>query len=84
MTEKSKLIRSICFYNIDDDEYAGEIILKSHDLPELQKIFNVEADNLLYECYELKREQAKYFINKYNLKFSFDKYDYFLECGTDD
>ena len=35
---------------------------------------------------DIKRElkAIEFFINKYNLKFSFDKYDYFLECGTDD
>lgn len=72
------------FKKNDDESFLGDISIDKIELSELQKIFNLESSNPMYDCYEVSTEHALFFKEKVGIDFDFKKYTYFVECNLID
>ena len=69
----------------DDESLVGEIPLPENiDISRLQKIFRVDENNPLYECYPIGLEESEYFTDTFDISFDFDNFEYFAECYVDE
>ncbi len=78
-----KVQRFLRWFEKDGDNLVGEKLLPSLKINELQEIFKIDSDNLMYDCYLLETEaQFAYFRSKLDLLFKNDLYDYYLEVDA--
>ncbi len=82
-----KLIRAIeVFGKGKNEKLEEEIILDplAINFAELRELFCVTEDIYLYDGYEITKNEADYFYEKFNLSFKFDfaNKTYFLGCYT--
>ena len=84
MTE-TKVNRFVRVYSKRDDSFIEEILLEARtfSLEDLQKLFNVEKEDPMYDCYPLiTSEQINYFLGGCPFETDFDLYDYRLEADA--
>jgi len=80
-THKPLVQRVVRWYAKYGSDFVGENVLNNVNLANLQKIFRVESNNPMYECYPIESfEQKSYLQNKFNFNFNTEEYDYFMEC----
>ena len=72
--------RVIEYFEKEGDAYIDEVVLPGILLEELQKLFNVEEDDPMYDCFPIGEKEAIFFKSYIDLEFCFDDYDYFLGC----
>ena len=69
----------------EDESLVGEIPLSSRvDVARLQKLFGLESDNPLYDCYPIDESVSEYFSTEFKIEFDFEKFEYLLECNSED
>ena len=78
-----KLTRAINYYEKENEEAAGEIVLPEDSLNKLQKIFQRPNDDLMYEIYPISLYEANELTRIFNIDFNLEQYDYFLDCYVD-
>lgn len=77
-----KVRRLIRFFEKTSDKYVGEIELPEIELSELQKLFNEDRENPMYDCYPITTNEHTFFIQFLDKPLELDKYNYFLEADT--
>jgi hypothetical protein len=80
--EAQSLVRVMRWYEKSDDRLVGEIVLNALELPELQKLFQESADNLMVDSYPVSMTQAVRLQNEIEEPIDLITYDYFLECDS--
>ncbi len=75
-----------CFLKDSESEALVDEISLSSDisLGELQNVFKIEKDNPMYDCYQITECEVDYFIKSLGINFNLKKYDYYVECYSDD
>lgn len=79
----SKLIvnRVLRWFEKEGDELIGEKKIDNISLESLQKLFGIDSENPMYDCYLLESaEQISYLQNILNLELNTKSYDYLIEC----
>lgn len=84
MKEPDWLVRVIEYFSNETDELIGEIPLPKVELSELQKLWDMQSDNPMIECYLLEKEQAQFFHGLVDIDFDFSQFSYFLTAFTTD
>ncbi len=79
---EKKIVRSIELFDIETEELVSEIVLEHVNLDEIRSLYGLTSSNPVYHDYEISPNHAKYYSNKYNIEFDFNKFDYFLSCYT--
>jgi len=72
--------RLIRVFQKEGDDFLSEVILKDVTLEELQKLFNIEKSNPMYDCYPVTEKQKCFLEGKANISIDLDSYDYFVEA----
>ena len=80
-----KVCRSITQFSNQTEEYLGEYLLNSFDLPLFQEKFEeTDSNDPMYSCYPV-REIHISFLSSYldeKIQWDFEKYSYFLEATS--
>ena len=75
--------RVVRWYAKCGNDFIGEKVLDNVNLSYLKKLFRVESNNPMYECYPIESfEHKNYFEKAFNLKINIELYDYFIECDA--
>ena len=78
---KLKVNRVLRWFNREGDDLVGEKIISNLNLEHLQKLFGIDLENPMYDCYPVESaQQINYFQNLLNLELDTKSYDYFVEC----
>ncbi|KAM3115215.1 DUF7683 domain-containing protein [Phormidesmis sp. 146-33] len=84
-------VRVLRWYEKSGDRLAGEALLDSLMLPELQRLFRESSDNLMVDCYPVSAAQVAPLQAAIDAKrngkgnaesIDLDVYDYYLECDA--
>lgn len=71
--------RVIRYFDKAGESFKGEINLPDIPLLLLQKLFDINSDNPMYDSYIIEEWQERFFKKYTDLLFEFDRFDYFLE-----
>jgi hypothetical protein len=77
-----KLWRSLTWFDKRNDEWVGEVRLRSAKLPQLQKLFGVSSDNPMYDCFKVEKKHVPLIEKWSGVPILLNKYDYFVECSA--
>lgn len=78
---KPTVNRVLRWFKKEGDDLVGEKIISNVNLEHLQKLFGIDSENLMYDCYPVESaEQLSYLQNLLNFKLDIKFYDYFVEC----
>lgn len=78
---KPAVSRVLRWFEREGDDLVGEKIISNVDLEHLQKLFGIDLENPMYDCYPVESaQQINYFQNLLNLELDTKSYDYFVEC----
>ena len=78
-------IRFIGIYTRNSDDMVEEIRLLDIIALDLQNIISPHENDLLYfDGYVIDDSNKNFFEKKYNLRFEFDRYNYYLLCAVGD
>ena len=78
--QKEKLInRVIRGYDRNNDNFVVELSLAHISLDVLQKIFNIEEENPMYDCYPIRMNEYRELKLFLKDDLDFRSIDYFLE-----
>ena len=73
--------RVLRWFKKEGDDLVGEKTINNINLEHLQKLFEINSENPMYDCYLLKStEQINYLQSLLNFKLDTKSYDYFIEC----
>ena len=76
------LKREIQYFNKADESLAGESELSPVELSILQNYFEADADDPIFDAYQLQPVDATFLKPYTTLEFDFEKYDYWLAAYT--
>lgn len=76
------LKREIQYFNKADESLAGEAELAPIELSILQNYFETDADDPIFDTYQLEPVDATFLKPYTTLEFDFEKYDYWLAAYT--
>jgi len=80
---KPVIQRVVRWYAKCGNDFIGEKVLDNVNLSYLKKLFRVESNNPMYECYPIESFEHKNYLEKaFNLKIHIELYDYFIECDA--
>lgn len=72
--------RVLRWFEKEGDELIGEKKIDNISLESLQKLFGIDSENPMYDCYPVEStEQLSYLQNLLNLGLDIKSYDYFIE-----
>ena len=54
----AKLWRSLTWFDKRNDEWVGEVRLRTVKLPQLQKLFGVPSNNPMYDCFKVDKNHV--------------------------
>jgi hypothetical protein len=73
--------RVVRWYAKYGDNFVGEKVVNNVKLSYLQRLFRINSDNPMYDCYPIVSSEQKKFIEKsFNIKLHTNLYEYFMEC----
>lgn len=73
--------RVLRWFEKEGDELIGEKKIDNISLESLQKLFGIDSENPMYDCYPVESaEQINYLQNLVNFDLDIESYDYFIEC----
>ena len=75
-----KVLRTLTWFDKTGDDLIGEVRLRGATLPALQKLFNIPAENPMYDCYPVAPEHVALLQRWADLRIDLDKYAYFVEA----
>ncbi len=80
-TSKPIVNRVLRWFEKEGDDLVGEKIINNISLEYLQKLFGINSENPMYDCYPVESaEQINYLQNLLNFELDTKSYDYFIEC----
>jgi hypothetical protein len=80
-TPKPIVNRVLRWFEKEGDDLVGEKVINNISLEYLQKLFGIDSENPMYDCYLLESaEQINYLQNLLNFELDTKSYDYFIEC----
>ena len=80
-TLKPLVNRVLRWFEKEGDELIGEQKVDNINLELLHKLFGIDLDNPMYDCYPIESaEQINYLQNFLDSKLDTKSYDYFIEC----
>ncbi|AFZ37098.1 hypothetical protein Sta7437_3600 [Stanieria cyanosphaera PCC 7437] len=78
---KPKIDRVLRWFEKEGDDLVGEKVISNVNLEHLQKLFGIDSENPMYDCYLVESpEQINYLQNLLNLELDTKSYDYLVEC----
>ena len=78
---RSKINRVLRWFEKEEDDLVGEKVINNVNLEHLQKLFKIDPENLMYDCYSVESlEQINYLQSLLDFKLDTKSYDYFIEC----
>ena len=78
---KPKIDRVLRWFEKEGDDLVGEKVITNISLESLQKLFGIDSENPMYDCYLVESaEQINYLQNILNSELDTKSYDYFIEC----
>lgn len=78
---KPKINRVLRWFEKEGDELVGEKVIPNFNLEHLQKLFGIDSENPMYDCYLVEfAEQINYLQNILNFELNTKSYDYLVEC----
>jgi hypothetical protein len=81
---KPKIERVLRCFEKEGDDLVGEIVINNISLENLQKLFGIDPENPMYDCYAVESlEQIDYLQNLLNFELDTKSYDYFIECDRE-
>ncbi|MGF1588486.1 MAG: hypothetical protein ACFCU7_04440 [Pleurocapsa sp.] len=76
-----KIDRVLRWFEKEGDDLVGEKVINNVNLEHLQKLFKIEPENPMYDCYPVESlEQIDYLQSLLNFKLDTKSYDYLVEC----
>ncbi|MGL6341934.1 MAG: DUF7683 domain-containing protein [Waterburya sp.] len=83
-TLKPKIDRILRWFEKEGDDLVGEKTIDNISLELLQKLFGIDSENPMYDCYPVESaEQINYLQNLLNFELDTKSYDYFIECDRE-
>ena len=80
-TLKPLVNRVLRWFEKEGDDLVGEKVVNNVSLEHLQKLFKIDPENPMYDCYPVESaEQINYLRNILNFELNTQSYDYFFEC----
>jgi hypothetical protein len=80
-TSKPIVNRVLRWFEKEGDNLVGEKIIDNVSLEHLQKLFEVDSENPMYDCYPVESaEQINYLQSLLNFELDTQSYDYLVEC----
>ena len=68
----------------EGDELVKEKVIPNFNLEHLQKLFEIDSENPMYDCYLVESlEQINYLQSLLNFELDTKSYDYFIECDRE-
>lgn len=81
---KPKIERVLRWFKKEKDDLVGEKNISNINLKHLQKLFEIDSENPMYDCYLVEStEQINYLQNLLNFELNRKSYDYFIECDRE-
>jgi hypothetical protein len=81
---RPKINRVLRWFEKEEDNLVGEKTIDNVSLEYLQKLFEVDSENPMYDCYPIESsEQIDYLQNLLNFELDTKSYDYFIECDRE-
>ncbi len=78
---RPKIDRVLRWFEKEGDDLVGEKAINNVNLEHLQKLFKIEPENPMYDCYSVEStEQINYLQSLLNFELDTKSYDYFIEC----
>lgn len=77
-----KVRRVLRWFNRSTEELAGSAPIHGPSLMELQRMFRVEPDDPMYDCYPLESAQASQLQAYVDAPIRLNDYDYFVEADA--
>ncbi len=78
---KPKIERVLRWFKKEEDDLVGEKNISNINLKHLQKLFGIDSENPMYDCYLVEfAEQINYLQNILNFELNTKSYDYLVEC----
>lgn len=78
---RPKINRVLRWFEKEGDNLVGEKVISNINLEHLQKLFGIDSENPMYDCYSVESaEQINYLQNSLNLELDTRSYDYLVEC----
>ncbi|MEN0056383.1 MAG: hypothetical protein AAGC65_22075 [Mucilaginibacter sp.] len=77
------LKREIQYFDKADDSLVGQVDLAPIELSILQNYYEVDAEDPLFDMYQIEPVDATFLKPYTTLEFDFDQYDYWLAAYTD-
>jgi len=78
--QRQRIRRHISWYSKEDDEFIADENMLNVELSSLQKLFQVETENPMYDCWEVKEQHVKTLQKQIKHIINIKKYDYFVEA----
>jgi len=72
--------RHISWYAKEGDEFIADENMVDFELNSLQELFQVEAENPMYDCWEVKEQHVKMLQKCVRHIINIKIYDYFVEA----
>ncbi len=80
-TPKPIVNRVLRWFEKEGDNLIGEKTINNISLEQLQKTFEIDSENPMYDCYPVESaEQINYLQSLLNFNLDIKSYDYFIEC----
>jgi hypothetical protein len=76
------LKREIQYFTKADESLVGEVELAPIELSALQKYFEAEQDDPIFDMYQIEPVDVAFFKPYTHLEFDFEQYDYWLAAFT--
>ena len=78
---RPKIARVLRWFEKEGDDLVGEEVINNINLKHLQKLFKIDPENPMYDCYPVESaEQINYMQSLLNFELDTKSYDYFVEC----
>jgi hypothetical protein len=79
-----KIDRVLRWFEKEGNNFVGETIIDNVSLEHLQKLFEVDSENPMYDCYPVESaEQINYLQNLLDFELNTKSYAYFIECDRE-
>ena len=80
-TLKPLVNRVLRWFEKEGDDLVGEKVVNNVSLEHLQKLFKIDPENPMYDCYPVESdEQINYLQSLLNFELDTKSYDYLVEC----
>jgi len=72
--------RHVSWYAKEGNEFIADENIANMELNSLQKLFHIETDNPMYDCWEIEEQHVETLQKHVEHVINIEKYDYFVEA----